>query len=344
MRDNIKCTYDEEKTSTWTNVDPSSPLETISRVRGSRQRNDLLSLVIFITLSSLTLFIYVREHGFYFGYDWALRAGARGWQNPIEAQCAGCLLSAPSNAWDDSSSGFLQPEWTFQYGRDGRNEGLDRDQCRTAFPALFEEITRATRFWSTRTGKISTKERLDAVELKDGMGRALIYDGELYVVATRADGEAQRRSVLTALGAIHRALVASPRRSSQTNIEFVFSVEDRMNDDVLGSGHPVWTLSRTSNAEAVWLMPGLDTYGEYNQVVKSLERTERQWFDKESSLALRGSFNSASIVQNTSVVAGAGDSSNRLVGVQWYNSETEVIGMEYFCNSRYIAHVEGTDI
>lgn len=335
----IECTYDEETKSTWTPVTPASPLKTISRLHESRQRNILLSLASLITLSTFILYICVRRQGFHLWHDWALAAAC---QDTNDAHCPGCLLSTQSNA-SKYSSVFLQPEWIFQYDRDGRNEGLDRDQCRAAFPALFEEITRATSFWRSRAGMNSTKERLDTVNLKDGMGRALIFDGGLYVVSTRADGDYQRRRVLTALGSIHRALVASPHRPSQANIEFVFSVEDHTDNDPLGFQFPVWTLSRIPSAEGVWLMPGLDTGGEYNQAVKSLELTERLWFDKEGMLALRGNSDSASMVQNASIAAVEGDSSNRLQGVKWYD-ETDVISMDNFCNSKYVAHVEGTNI
>jgi hypothetical protein len=77
-------------------------------------------------------------------------------------------------------------------------------------------------------------------------------DRELHVVAAMSKGEDHRRKILAVLSAIHRALVADSQRSTRRDIEFIFSVEDKV-EDVTSVEHPVWALVRTANDEAVWL-------------------------------------------------------------------------------------------
>jgi len=50
-----------------------------------------------------------------------------------------------------------------------------------------------------------------------------------------------------------RVLSATLNHSTIPNIEFFFSVEDRV-DDVNTNGHPVWVYSRKATEESVWLI------------------------------------------------------------------------------------------
>lgn len=86
------------------------------------------------------------------------------------------------------------------------------------------------------------------------MARARIRNGELYIIAAHAKGEDHRRKIAATLSAMYRVLSATPNRSAIPNIEFILSVEDRV-DDVNANGHPVWVYSRKATEESVWLIP-----------------------------------------------------------------------------------------
>jgi len=93
--------------------------------------------------------------------------------------CLDCATTAPVilNHTEESPKG-----WTFTYGRDDLNEGLDFEQCNAAFPGLFEDIHRAT---EVRRGNHVTKGELESFEFSNGMVRAMIYDGEVRLLSSQ---------------------------------------------------------------------------------------------------------------------------------------------------------------
>jgi hypothetical protein len=93
--------------------------------------------------------------------------------------CLDCATTAPVilNHTEESPKG-----WTFTYGRDDLNEGLDFEQCNAAFPGLFEDIHRATK---VRWGNHVTKGELESFEFCNGMVRAMIYDGEVRLLSSQ---------------------------------------------------------------------------------------------------------------------------------------------------------------
>lgn len=266
-------------------------------------------------------------------------------------ECASCLSCASNSKVEasPSSSSSSSPPWSFQYGRDDRNEALDKGQCLAAFPGLFEDVSRAAAFWEPRGG--ITAEDLDAIELKNAMARAFIYKGELYVVAARAKGEDHRRKILAILSAIHRALVAAPDRAQRPDVEFVFSIEDRV-DDVMGLGHPAWVLARRPTEEAVWLMPDFgfwawdnlfNSIGPYSQVVGRIERSELPWPEKKRKLVWRGKPSFAPKLRRALMDAARGKPWDDVKQVDWVR-KTNLMGMEDHCDYMFIAHVEGRHI
>lgn len=81
---------------------------------------------------------------------------------------------------------------------------------------------------------------------------------------------------------MYRLLSASPTRETTPNIEFIFSMEDRV-DDVGAVGHPIWVFSRKASEESVWLMPDFgywlwghlsNNIGPYGQAVDRVLATE----------------------------------------------------------------------
>lgn len=326
----------------------------LSRSRPSRWGSALLYLLVW---SSLGFFVVIFLMWFGMNSDrdripplltHLIPAGHCTCTTSTTFQCDSCLSCVAS---DLSTNGPIsKPYWTFQYGRDDKNEGLDRSQCQVAFPGLFEDVSRATNYWRDRGG--ITFDDLDAIHLEYGMARAFIHKGELYVVAARAKGEDHRRKIVATLGSIHRALVASPDRASHPDFEFVFSIEDRVDDVMNNPNHPVWVLARKPTEEAVWLMPDFgfwawdnlyNTIGPYDQVVDRIKRSDIPWSRKKKQLVWRGKPSFAPKLRRALMDASRGKPWNDVRSIDWYR-KTNVIKMEDHCHYMFIAHVEGKNI
>ncbi|KAF7521299.1 hypothetical protein PCG10_008400 [Penicillium crustosum] len=258
-------------------------------------------------------------------------------------QCSTCLTCPEPGLQADTTRA-----WSFEYTRDGRNEALSNSQCKSAFPGLFEDIARGVKFWSSHD-RLSAVE-LDAIPIQHGMARAFISNGQLYVVTARSKGEDHRRKILGTLSSIHRALAADPERLSRRDLEFVFSVEDKV-EDVTNSEWPVWVFSRTSTEEGVWLMPDFsfwawdnrDNYmGPYDQVVERIERMDIPWSEKTPQLVWRGKPSFAPKLRRALMEAARDKSWGDVKQVDW-NTGSNVLRMEDHCHYMFIAHVEVAD-
>lgn len=270
-------------------------------------------------------------------------AGHCACQTSTTFECSSCLSCSEGRLIKQ-----LTPSnsWRFQYERDARNEGLDRAQCNTAFPGLFEDPFRASKYWESH-GRLAMED-LDAIRLEYGMARAFIYNGELYVVAARPKSEDHRRKILSVLSSIHRALVADPDRSSLRDIEFVFSVEDKP-EDVTDPDNPVWVFARSAMEEAVWLMPDFGFWawdrpksmlGPYDQVVDRIQRLDIPWDEKKRQLVWRGKPSFAPKLRRALLDASRDQPWADVKQVDWQD-KTNVMKMEDHCKYMFIAHVEG---
>ncbi|PGH14641.1 hypothetical protein AJ80_05821 [Polytolypa hystricis UAMH7299] len=193
--------------------------------------------------------------------------------------------------------------WSFQYPRDASSIHLSPAQCQTSFPGLFTDIHRAVDFWSqqatttttttttTHNNNNLTRSTLDAIPLKPGMARARLHNGHLSILATSAAQEDHRRKILAILSAMHRALPSTEDLGPGDSMEFVFSVEDKVEDINSGNGGsgkqqlPVWVLARKASEEDVWLIPDFGFWsweneknmiGPYDDVVAGIEEDERE--------------------------------------------------------------------
>ncbi|PGG99360.1 hypothetical protein AJ79_08554 [Helicocarpus griseus UAMH5409] len=270
-------------------------------------------------------------------------AGHCACQQSTTFNCSSCLapLYDPISSANESSQ-----QWTFQYGRDDRNEGLHRDQCQAAFPGLFEDINRAVEFWKSRGG--ITRRDLDKISLRNGMARGMIYEGELRALETKAAQEDHRRKILAIFSAIHRALPLD--RSDLPNIEFIFSIEDKV-EDVLGNGQPLWTLGRTATEESVWLMPDFGFWawdnprisiGPYSEVVGRIKKREDTipWSSKEKKLVWRGKLSFAPKLRRRLLEVAKSKPWGDVKELVWSRKDN-LISMEDHCRYMFIAHVEG---
>ncbi|KAJ5191895.1 uncharacterized protein N7498_010880 [Penicillium cinerascens] len=268
-------------------------------------------------------------------------AGHCACQTSTTFQCSTCL-SCPDAGVEITSS----PRWNFDYSRDARNEALDHRQCDAAFPGLFEDVVRGQKYWRSLNGLVT--EDLDAIHLQPGMARVFISRGYLHIVAARANGEDHRRKILGVLSSIHRALAADQDRASRRDIEFVFSVEDKV-EDVTNSEYPVWVFARTPTEEGVWLMPDFSFWawdnpnnyiGPYDQVVDRIKRLDLPWDEKKPQLVWRGKPSFAPKLRRALMEAARNKPWGDVKQVEW-SSGTNVLKMEDHCHYMFIAHVEG---
>lgn len=258
------------------------------------------------------------------------------------SECLTCLDTSPAIPLNKPS------EWSFQYGRDDRNLSLSESQCQASFPGLFQDIHRGVQYWKTQGGIAS--EDLDNTPMGNGIVRAAIYNGELYIIAARAKAEDQRRKIIATLASISRTLSASPDRATRPSIEFIFSAEDRV-DDVNGVGHPIWGFSRKALEESVWLMPDFgfwawghwsNNIGPFGQAVDRISNTESglAFADKEKKLVWRGKLSFAPKLRRALLEAARDKPWGDVKELVW-DRKTNFLNMEDHCRYMFVAHVEG---
>lgn len=69
--------------------------------------------------------------------------------HPFRADNHGPLHHHPHPHEHDSGS-FSSPDieaWEYDWERDGNTQGLNTEQCNSAFPELYREIERSTAYW-----------------------------------------------------------------------------------------------------------------------------------------------------------------------------------------------------
>ena len=261
-------------------------------------------------------------------------------------ECPSCLAYPHDNLLEPDPS----MHWEYAFERDDKNEGLAEYQCNSAFAGLFEDVNRAVKFWM-RKGNI-TQQTLDEVKLVNSMTRAIIYQGNLYVVASKSKGEDHRRKMIAALGAIHRAITATPDRGAIPNIEFIFTIEDKV-DDVAGPGHALWALTRRASEESLWLMPDVGFWawdmfdrdteiGPYEEVVNKALQVEK-YFDfpaKQQKLVWRGKLSFAPKLRRALLEQSRDQPWGDVKEVNWHVPQN-YLPLEDQCKYQFIAHAEG---
>lgn len=268
-------------------------------------------------------------------------------QTSTSFQCSNCFSCLSFQ--NPSSSNKSSSTWTYEYGRDNHNLSLSKDQCNLSFPGLFQDIYRGIEYWRQLGGV--TYEDIEATPLKNGMARAIIHNGELSVVAVQAKGEDHRRKIVATLSSMYRALSASPNRGTTPNIEFIFSVEDRV-DDVNANGHPVWVFSRKASEESVWLIPDFGFWswghlnndiGPYTQAVDKILATESEipFPDKERKVVWRGKLSFAPKLRRVLLETARNQIWGDVKELDW-SQKANFLSMEDHCRYMFIAHVEGT--
>jgi hypothetical protein len=263
-------------------------------------------------------------------------------------ECSSCLEQqfAPANRTDPDT-------WTYSYDRDALDEGLAEDQCHAAFPGLFEDVHQGVTHWKTRTP--ITRDTLDQIKLVNGMTRAMIYEGKLYVIATKSKAEDHRRKTLAALSSIYRALTAIHDRQSLPNIEFVFSIEDKASDVTSSKTHPLWVLARKASERSFFLLPDFGFWawdniinkknhevGPYDEVVQKAQAVESnlKFSDKNPQLVWRGKLSFAPKLRRALLDVARGQPWSDVKELNW-EVESNYLTLDDHCKYMFIAHIEG---
>ncbi|KAF2212123.1 hypothetical protein CERZMDRAFT_98037 [Cercospora zeae-maydis SCOH1-5] len=264
-------------------------------------------------------------------------------------ECESCL--EPQYAVNESD----RSTWNYRYGRDDRDEGLSDAQCNTAFPGLFEDINQGVKYWSQKRQTKITAQMLDQINMKNGMTRAMIYGGDLYVIQTKSIGEDHRRKIVAVLSSLHRALAGIPERRSLPNVEFVFSVEDKATDVTSTRTEPLWVIARKASEQSFFLLPDFGFWawdniikgknneiGPYDEVVRGALAFEEgiNFVDKNPQLVWRGKLSFAPKLRRGLLDAARGKEWSDVKEINW-DVKQNFLALHEHCKYMFIAHVEG---
>lgn len=247
-------------------------------------------------------------------------------------------------------------DWTFKADRDRNNHSLTSDQCLQAFPDLYREIDRSRAYWKDRLGDAKiTEENYGLKWSSDGGLRAMIWEGQLYVLESRGLNHFlhwKERSQAT-LHNIQRAITGA--REPIPNIEFSIKINDNIE---LTEEHPnatVWNFNRNVNDKAmeqVWLIPDFNfwsyprvasSYGEYQR--QAIEMGE-DYNSKKPKLVWRGTtdFNPEIRLKLIEQSEGKSWSDVHRVAEDVHDEEATKyrITMPDHCKYKFAVHTEGT--
>ncbi|KXG52076.1 Lipopolysaccharide-modifying protein [Penicillium griseofulvum] len=217
---------------------------------------------------------------------------------------------------------------------------LNHDECAQAFPALFDEIERAKR---DRQSRPITLKEIDSITPRNGYIRAMIYDQQLYVIAT--EGHIYSREIAT-LHSLHRALISSPEKVP--NIEFAFNSDDRIEPVAL------WGYARQEEDSNIWLIPDFGYWswpetkaGSMKEVVMKAEWAEDagglSWPKKVQKVLWRGATMGLELREKLIEVASSQPWAD-VKALNWKDHESmtsDLKSMSEHCEYKYLAHTEG---
>ncbi|KAI1103855.1 glycosyl transferase family 90-domain-containing protein [Jackrogersella minutella] len=246
--------------------------------------------------------------------------------------------------------------WVFDPKRDGLNYGLSDDQCKSAFPSLFQELDRARDFLlhdqnrRVSEADIQLDVKGDYTGLPHGEFHVMISNGELYVIKEKK-GEPDRSRALAVLASMYRAITSIPDSRSLPNVEFIIDIEDRAARGEKNPKRIRWAWARQENNPWLWVMPDFDGWsypddgvGSYVQFREDVEELEMAypngWDDKEDKLCWRGSLAVNRKLRTALVDAAKGQDWNDVEPIDWHN-RTNILSMRDFCRFKYVAHTEG---
>ena len=205
-----------------------------------------------------------------------------------------------------------------------------------------------------------TKDQLDRQDLQGPKYRAMIHDGELYLLSEGGlTGDPPHRGLAT-LHAINRALVAIPPddRAKLPNCEFIAFLQDHTTmygqDKEPSPVSWAYTKQNTDIYENVWLMPDFGFYdwaeamiGSFNQARRSIREVEASipnFQDKIPKIHWRGSpfFNGR--LRDPFVEITTNQSWAEVATFNQFdkgNINSEIHPISDFCRYQFVAHMSG---
>ena len=255
-------------------------------------------------------------------------------------------IQCPAIQWDAKHPKPVEDVWRFEFTRDGDNLSLGDEQCRSAFPGLFEEVHRGVQA-RVEQGSNVTVDELDAIERTQGRIRAIIIDRKLRILSSQHLDEDHRKKGLAILYSIYRSI--SVDGWAVPNIEFVLSIEDKVEHH---PNQPIWTLSRRPQDEKLWLMPDfgfwswdLQDLGPFDTVVEQIIREEENsdWASKIQKLVWRGKIPQAPKLRRALIDASKNQPWSDVEPLNPSNSHAleNYLSAADQCKYMFIAHVEG---
>ncbi|KAK1142104.1 hypothetical protein N8T08_008187 [Aspergillus melleus] len=245
-------------------------------------------------------------------------------------------------------------QWEFHTQRDANDHGLSDEQCRVAFPKLFVELDKSAE--GRKEKKIMFQE-VNGVSVEDGMVRAVVQDGELYIVDFGAMPATFTRGKAT-LNSLHRALASFPDSRNLPNIEFVLTTEDYSTGD-----GPIWSYSKKDEDTNVWLMPDFGYWswpevkiGSYKDIrarIASVDDGDSSspnaqhglsFQSKKKQLVWRGSVATNPQLRGKLLKAAQGKSWASIRVIDWDDEndlQYNLLPMEEHCRYMFLAHAEG---
>ncbi|KAL6242404.1 hypothetical protein RBB50_010543 [Rhinocladiella similis] len=246
------------------------------------------------------------------------------------------LFQSQSHIAAQSRRGRFDGKWN--YKRDAANLMLNSRQCDQAFPGLFEEVDRPVQL---RRGSHITVSELDEIPKQNGYVRAMIFDQQLYIIATK--GQIYSRGLAT-LHALHRAILSSP--DPLPNIEFAFNTDDRV------PAVPLWSYARRDEDEKLWLIPDFGHWSWPETKVGTLQEVQMKaaeieqdwsWSTKVPRLFWRGAVMGLELREKLLQTA-AGKPWADVKALTWREKDSmanDLKSMPEHCQYKYLAHTEG---
>ncbi|KAJ5485676.1 hypothetical protein N7539_005664 [Penicillium diatomitis] len=249
--------------------------------------------------------------------------------------------------------------WEFNTKRDALNYGLSDEQCQLAFPKLFVDIEKSAAL--KKAISPITFDDLDSREVEDGMVRAMIVQGQLYIIEYASMPVTATRARAT-LHSLHRALMADPNRHILPNIEFILTSEDFATEPT-GRG-PIWAYSKREADDAVWLMPDFGYWawpevriGPYHEIQRRIAAIDDgeihpdgtvtpglKFAEKKKQLVWRGSLATNPAVRGRLLKSTQGKSWASVRVIDW-DDENDIrfnlLPIEDHCRYMFLAHTEG---
>jgi hypothetical protein len=201
--------------------------------------------------------------------------------------------SAPLSFSTPKWTPFTTSKWTFDTKLHANQYGLTSSQCQSAFPGLFDEITRAQQHRHATSNL--TFDDINRSAVGADWIRFAVHDNHVYII--QENHGVQRIRGAAILSTLQRALYAARSENNQNEVEKLPNIEVVLSIGDFPSAAFQWGLTRNLNAndQDTWIVPDMVPWststalqGEFTDVRENIRLTEPSWEDKSPELLWRG--------------------------------------------------------